>query len=184
MKHAALALASLLAVGCGGPAPLEGFDVVITRAEECTLTGATTRDCVDPAILSQQRTRGRWIFEHGPDSTFLVTTEDGITIPGIVFDDDGQVLVEPPCNGLTDGLCYFGRRRFESTDDRNNGCTSFGELVIILLRARDGTFNGIVADTSGTDQDCGTSTVVQTRDDVAGTLVEEPVRPREIEEAP
>lgn len=167
------ALTASLGAGCGvAYEPLEGFDVTITPAEDCTLTGATSRNCIDPIILSQQKTRGRWIFEHSVDDAFTVTLEDGVTIAGILFNDDGVVLNEAPCTG-TGGLCYFGRRRFESTDDRNNGCTSFGELVLILLRTEDGSFSGIVANTEGTDQDCGTSTVVQTRDDVIGTRVDE-----------
>jgi hypothetical protein len=165
-------------VGCGvAVQPLEGFDVTLTPTTDCTLTGATSQNCIDPIILAQQKTRGRWIFEHSVDDAFTVTLEDGVTVAGILFEDDGIVLDEAPCEGLG-GLCYFGRRRFESTDDRNNGCTAFGELVLILLRGEDGTFRGITASTEGTDQDCGTSTVVQTRADVVGTRVEEPAQPR------
>lgn len=166
------------AIGCGvAVKPLEAFDVVISPSEDCTLTGATTRDCIDAAVLAQRRTKGRWIFEHTNDDAFTVTTEEGTTLPGITFFDDGVVLNEPPCVGAG-GLCYFGRRRFESTDDRDNGCTSFGESVVILLRAEDGNFSGLFADTQGTDQDCGTSTVVQRRFNVAGTLLAEPSQPR------
>lgn len=183
-----LALAPLLsfALSCGpAVAPLEGYDVTITPAEDCTLTGATSRDCIDANVLAQQKTRGRWIFENSVDDAFTVTTHDGVTVAGIVFIDDGVVLNEPPCVGASNGgLCYFGRRRFESTDDRNNGCTSFGELVLILLRdPTEGNFTGIVADTQGTDQDCGTSTVTQRRDNVVGTRLEEPVQPRADAEA-
>lgn len=173
----------VLASACSnGVEPLEGFDVTITRAEDCTLTGATSRNCIDPVALSQQKTRGRWIIEHSVDDAFTVTLEDGVTVAGILFQDDGIVLNEEPCVG-TGGLCYFGRRRFESTDDRNNGCTAFGELVLILLRGEDANFNGIIANTEGTDQDCGTSTVVQTRDTVVGTRIEEPSTPRAQAEA-
>lgn len=158
-------------------APLEGFDVVITPSEDCTLTGATSRDCVDAEVLAQQRTLGRWIFEHTPDSTFTLTTEEGTTLPGIVFYEDPNILDEPPC-GDGGGLCYFARRRFESTDTRDNDCTSFGEIVVILRRGDDGTFAGIRSDTQGTDAQCGTSTVVQRRDAVTGALRAEPVQPR------
>lgn len=172
------ALLLALAAACGvSVEPLEGFDVVISPSEDCTLTGATTRDCVDESLLAQRRTKGRWIFEHTNDDAFTVTTEEGTTLPGITFFDDGIVLNEPPCVGAG-GLCYFGRRRFESTDDRDNGCTSFGESVVILLRPADGTFTGLFADTQGTDQDCGTPTVVQRRANVSGTLLAEPSTPR------
>jgi hypothetical protein len=171
-------LLALLGVGCGvAVEPLEGFDVVVSPTEDCTLTGATTRDCVDAALLAQRRTKGRWIFEHSKDEAFALTTEEGATLAGITFLDDGVVLNEPPCIGAG-GLCYFARRRFESTDEGNNGCTVFGETVVILLRLEDGTFSGILSDTQGTDQDCGTSTVVQRRHSVTGVLVQEPSPPR------
>lgn len=171
-------LSAAIGVGCGvAVAPLEGFDVVLSPTEDCTLTGDMTRDCVDAALLAQRRTRGRWIFEHSQDDAFAVTTEDGATLAGITFLDDGLVFNDPPCVGAG-GLCYFARRRFESTDDRDNGCTAFGETVVILLRLEEGTFSGVLVDTQGTDQDCGTSTVVQRRCDVAGVLVKEPSPPR------
>ena len=174
-------LCALLALGPGAAcgvsvAPLEGFEVVIRPSQDCTLTGATTRDCVDEAVLAQRSTKGRWIFEHSTNDAFTVTTEEGITLPGITFFDDG-VFSEAPCLG-EGGLCYFGRRRFESTDDRDNGCTAFGERVVILLRQTDGTFTGQLVDTQGTDQDCGTSTVVQRRSALTGTLLAEPSQPR------
>lgn len=180
LSHAVLFLAVLVPLGggCGvSVKPLEGFDVVITPNKDCTLTGATTQDCVDEAVLAQRRTRGHWIFEHSTDEAFTVTTEEGTTLPGITFYDDGFVLNEAPCVG-EGGLCYFGRRRFESTDDRDNGCTSFGESVVILLRQDDGTFAGLFNEIQGTDQDCGTSTVLQRSFNVTGTILPEPSQPR------
>ena len=164
----------VLWAGCGvSVEPLEGFDVVISPVEDCTLTGATTRDCIDQALLAQRRTKGRWVLEHAANDAFTLTKEDGATLPGITFPDDGVALTEPPCDERG-GLCYFGRRRFESTDDRDNGCTSFGESLVILLRQDSGTFTGLLADTQGTDQDCGTSTVVQRRFNVTGTRSAKP----------
>lgn len=177
MRLVSCALLSLV-TACGvAIRPLEGFDVVITPTEDCTLTGATTRDCVDAAELAQRRSKARWIFEHSSDDSFTVTMEQGTTLPGITFVDDAFVLNEPPCIG-EGGLCYFARSRFESTDERDNGCTSFGEIVVILLREQSGAFAGSSTDTQGTDQDCGTSTVVQRRFTVTGTLLAEPSQPR------
>jgi hypothetical protein len=171
MMRLVLAL-SLLALGvaCGiSPEDLESYDVTINPTQQCTLTGSTSRDCADPTVLAQQHTTGRWTFEHAPAQTFTLTNEDGFTLPGIWFYDDATVLNQAPCVGANDGsLCYFARRKFESTDPRDNGCTKFGELVAILLRTSNDEWNGIVSDTSGTDQDCGTSTVVQNVNNVSG----------------
>jgi hypothetical protein len=162
---------SLLAAGCGvSTQPLEGFDVVIKPTQECTLTGATSRACTDPATLAQQTTKGRWIFEEGANETFDLTTEDGITLPGIYFADDATVLNQAPCIGKGNGaVCYFARRKFSSSDPKNNGCTTFGELVAILLRTADTTFSGTLTDTNGKDQSCGTATVSQNIFSIEGT---------------
>jgi hypothetical protein len=173
----ALLLLPLL-TSCGvAVQPLEAFDVVLAPVRDCTLTGAATRDCVDDSLLAQRRTRGRWVFEHAADSSFTLTTEQGTTLAGIHFNDDARVLNEAPCIG-EGGLCYFARRRFESSDA--DGCTAFGELVAILRRADDSTVTGLVADVSGTDQDCGTSTVVERQELVNGTRVDEPAQAREV----
>ena len=154
-------------------APLQGYDVVRQPIIDCTLTGATSRDCVEDAELAQRRTRAHWVIEHQPQESFTLTTEDGVTLPGIWFFDDGVVLNEPPCSG-EGGVCYFARRKFESVDDRQEGCTRFGELVAILRRDSEGTVTGIIGDQNGTDERCGTSTIVQRIDDVTGTPTDEP----------
>ncbi len=171
-----LAVLGCAAAGCGiNVQPIEAYDVVLQPTQDCTLTGSTSRDCTDDADLAAQQTKGRWVFEAGPAESFTLTTEEGFTLPGIYFPDDATVLNEAPCIG-TDGssLCYFARRKFESSDDRNNGCTTFGELVAILLRTDAETFSGVVSDTAGTDQNCGTSTVVQRINAVSGKLSAEP----------
>lgn len=164
------ALLALLAAGACRPwlAPLQGYDVVRQPIIDCTLTGATSRDCVEDAELARRRTRAHWVIEHGPQESFTLTTEEGVTLPGIWFDDDGVVLGEPPCTG-EGGICYFARRKFESVDDRQGGCTRFGELVAIMRRDLEGTVTGIIGDQNGTDERCGTSTIVQRIDDVTGT---------------
>lgn len=154
-------------------APLQGYDVVRQPVIDCTLTGSTSRDCVADSELAQRRTRAHWVVEHAPQETFSLTTEEGVTLPGIWFDDDGQVLNEPPCTG-EGGICYFARRKFESIDARQGDCTRFGELVAILRRDQDGKVAGIIGDQNGTDERCGTSTIVQRIDDVTGTPSDEP----------
>lgn len=169
----------VLAAGACRPvlAPLQGYDVVRQPILDCTLTGSTSRDCIDDAELAQRRTRAHWVVEHAPQESFSLTLEDGVTLPGIWFDDDGLVLSDPPCTG-EGGLCYFARRKFESVDERQGGCTRFGELVAILRRDHEGTVSGIIGDQNGTDERCGTSTIVQRIDEVSGAPTEEPALAR------
>ena len=170
---------ALLALSACRPtlAPIQGYDVVRQPIVDCTLTGATSRDCVEDSVLAQQRVRARWVFEHEPQESFTLTTEEGVTLPGIWFDDDGVVLSDPPCVG-DGGICYFARRKFESADPRQDDCTRFGELVAILRRDYEGAVTGIIGDQNGTDERCGTSTIVQRIDEVTGTPADEPALAR------
>lgn len=178
----ALMLLGLLQ-GCGvSHEDLEGFQIVRTPVSDCT-RNASSSVCVPPEDLAAQRVVGRWIIEHSPGSTFSLTTEEGTSITGVTFDDDGeltnleQILPGQPCRG-TGGLCYFARHRFESTNDQDNGCTRFGQLAVLLSRQADGTFLGRVGNIQGTDEDCGTSTVVERVEDVTGTLAASPALAR------
>ena len=169
----------LLASACGpSPQALEAFDVVRKPTQDCTLTGATSRNCADDATLGAQQRTGRWIFEHAPAETFTLTTEDGFTLPGIYFNDDTTILNQDPCVG-GGGLCYFARHKFDSVDPKNNNCAKFGEVVAIMHRADDTHVTGVFSDTSGTDQNCGTSTVVQKIDAVTGERTSQPALARE-----
>jgi hypothetical protein len=167
-----------LASACGIPVqPLEAFDVVIRPNTNCTLTGSTSQDCTDPEDLEQQTITGRWVVEHGPAGAFTLTTEEGQSLPGIYFNDDGFVLSQAPCVGQG-GLCYFARDKHESIDDRNNGCREFAESVVILRRTDEVTMSGIFNDTQGADEACGTSTVVVKAADVELTRADEPALAR------
>jgi hypothetical protein len=170
---AVVAAASL--AGCGvDTKDLEAFEVTITPALDCT-RNASSNSCVDEDVLAAQRTKGRWVIEHGPGLTFLATLEEGESITGVYFSDDGQltenlntILNGQPCQGAG-GLCYFGRQRFTSTDPDNNNCTRFGELALVIHRDTDDGFVGRIGDTRGSDDLCGTATVVQRVEDVTGT---------------
>lgn len=195
MKHrasprVALLVASLAAAltACGvAVEPLEAFDVVLVPAVDCT-RNASSNQCVDPEVLAEQRVRGRWVLEHAPGQTFSLTDHQGTTLTGVTFNDDGQlanldqILAGQPCHG-EGGLCYFARRRFESTDNDDGGCTRFGQVVTVLRRLPDGTFSGRLGELQGTDEQCGTSTIVERVHDVTGTLSTEPALAR-AEEAP
>jgi hypothetical protein len=181
LSPAALVAAAALCA-CGvAVEPLEAFDVVLVPAVQCT-RNASARDCVDPAVLAQQRIKGRWIFEHAPQQTFALTTEKGTSVTGVSFNDDGQltnldqILEGQPCKG-EGGLCYFARRRFESTDP-DTGCTRFGQAVTVIRRIADGTLVARIGEIQGTDEQCGTSTVVERVHDVTGVLSDEPALAR------
>ena len=164
----ALTLLVLLAAACGpSPQPLEAFDVTLVPTRDCTTTGATSQDCTDAATLAQQSIAGRWILEHGASESFTLTTEEGITLPGIDFNDDGTILNQAPCVGQG-GLCYFARRKIDSVDPHNNNCQKFAELVAILRRTDDASFSGILSDTQGSDANCGTSNVIEHVSNVNG----------------
>lgn len=173
MKRAVLLLL-FCASGCAvSTRPLEGFDVVIVPTRECTTTGATSQACTDPSSLAQQSVTGRWILERGASETFSLTTEEGATLPGIYFSDDAITLNQAPCVGAG-GLCYFARRKVDSTDPKNNNCQKFAELVAILRRTDETTFTGILSDTTGSDANCGTSNVTEHVNNVTGSRTEEP----------
>lgn len=171
-----LVLATVTACGFV-PERLEAFNVVLVPQDDC-VTGAVGAVCIDPALLSQRETRARWILEHAEGDSFLVTTHEGATLGGVLFADDGTVLDEGPCLG-GGGLCYFARTRAESTDERNNGCTTFSDFTIIMRRSQQESIEAIVVETSGTDEDCGAPTVLQATHRVSGTLANDAAQSRE-----
>lgn len=176
---AAIAVACALTAGCG-PGPLEAFDVAIVAALECT-RNASSQQCEDPEALAQQQVTGRWTFEHGANETFTLVDHEGRSVTGVTFPGTletlDQVLPGHPCIP-EEGLCYFGRRRFQSSDPDNNGCTRFGQFAVVLRRNLDGTFVGRTSDITGFDERCGTASVTERIEDITGALAPEPSRAR------
>lgn len=178
---------ALVAAACGGVAPLQGLDVTLTPTSECTLTGQTTRDCEDVTVLAQQSIEGRWILERGDDPTSLsLTTHEGRTLAGLLFENDTTVLNAEGCAG-EGGTCAFTRRRFDSTDTNNAGCRRFGELIAMghFDPDDDQRFIGVFTDINGLDvtaavdpEGCGTPTVNELVFAVAGVVVADAVLAR------
>jgi hypothetical protein len=166
-------------VACGGSATgveLQGLDVTLVQTEQCTLTGQASRNCTDPAELGQTKTAARWfVSTNADDVTLTVTTDDGRTLAGVSFDNDGTSLNTPGCAG-EGGECVFARRRF-STSDTNTGCQTFDELFVVghfdVDDAR--VFAGEYTAVAGANEACGTATVNESIFAIAGTVVDEPV---------
>lgn len=168
--------------GCGPPSsPLEGWDVTLVPTSECTLTGQASRDCEDEAVLAQRSITGRWILERSDDDVAItITTHEGRTLPGLLFNNDLQVIDADGCRG-EGGVCAFTRRRFSSTDENNLDCTRFGERIAMGHFEPDDAehFIGFLSDVSGNDEACGTPTVNETIFSIDARRVDEPVMARE-----
>ncbi len=186
-QHSAVVALGLFLIGCGPSSPLQGVDVTLQPTSECTLTGQTTRDCEDETVLAQQSIEGRWIFERGDDGTSLsLTTQEGRTLPGLLFTNDSSVLTADGCSG-EGGTCAFTRRRFESTDANDAGCRRFGELIAMGHFGPDDNnrFVGVFTDVNGLDvsqavdpEGCGTPTVNELVFAVDGVVVDDAVLAR------
>ena len=172
--------------GCGDASALVGIDVTLVPTSECTLTGTASRDCEDEAVLAAQSIKGRWILEHGEDdNSVTLTTHEGATLPGLLFNNDGKVLSADGCAG-EGGQCAFTRRRFSSTDENNLDCTRFGELIAMGHFDNDDAkhFVGVLSDVNGNDEACGTPTVNEVVFAVDGFVVDDPVLARTQQETP
>ncbi len=166
-------------MACGGPSTgveLQGLDVTLVQTQQCTLTGQASRNCTDPAELGQTTTTARWIVStNGDDITLTVTTDDGRTLPGVRFDNDGASLNTPGCAG-EGGQCVFARRRF-SESDVNTGCQTFDELFVVGHFSVDdeSVFTGEYNAVAGANEACGTATVNESIFAVDGTVADVPV---------
>lgn len=170
-----------LAASCGGPPPLEGWDVTLVPTSECTLTGSSSRSCEDEALLAQRSIQGRWIFDRADDGgSISITTHEGRTLSGLVFKNDLTVINVAGCAG-EGGNCIFTRRRFTSTDENNLDCTRFGELVALGHIDPDNAehFIGAFSDRNGNDENCGTPTINEVVFSLDGVRVDDPVQARE-----
>jgi hypothetical protein len=173
-----LSLGLGVACGDGRGVELEAWDVTITQTSRCTVTGQFARNCDDPAVLGQTTLSARWFVEHADDGlSVTVTTHEGRTIPGVTFDNDGEVIATEGCNG-EGGDCIFTRRRFESTDQNAGNCTTFGELIFVAHTPPDDAdaLVGRFSDVAGNTEECGTPTVNEVAFSVVGRRVDQPAR--------
>lgn len=183
MNARIVVVVALFAAACGGPPPVEGWQVKLVPTSECTLTGTAARDCEDETLLAQQSVTGRWIFERSNDGTDLtITTHEGRTLAGLLFNNDATVIAAEGCNG-EGGTCAFTRRRFSSTDPNNLNCTRFGELIALghFDPDDDNHFVGVFSDTNGNDENCGTPTINEVVFSVDATRADEAVLARTTE---
>lgn len=167
---------ALLASACGGDEDtLEAFRVTVTPVSDCEQSGQGPVSCVDEAELSAVSVTGRWVFDYVGADTFVLLTEDGRTLPGVYFADDGRVLTTA-CTG-TGGVCHFARVR-SAGEDAQSGCVRRKQRLVDLT-ILDGVLAGELFDESFTDETCDTSSVSQLRATLAGTRVDEDVLARE-----
>ena len=182
-KGALAAVVAVVAVvvgtSCGPSYPeIIGVDVTLVKNADCTQTGQGPPSCVPAEDLARNVTKGRWLIEIEPDqSSATVTTQDGRTLVGLTFPNDGAVIVTDGCAG-EGGDCVFVRRRFDSTDANNNNCRTFGELVAVGHFPPDDPeqFVGVLSDINGVTEACGTPSTNQDAFAVTGTRVAQPVR--------
>lgn len=171
----AILIAVVVPPGCGGGVDVNGYDVTIQQTTQCTVTGAAARNCEDPAVLGQSSLKARWFLETADDgSSVTVTTHEGRTIPGLLFDNDGSVIATEGCNS-EGGRCVFVRRRFQANDE-NTGCATFGELIFVGHFPPDEPDHlvGRFSDVAGNSEECGTPTINEVAFAVDGTRVEQP----------
>lgn len=161
---------------CGGDEdPLEAFTVTLTPVSDCEQVGQGAVNCVDESELSAVSVTGRWVFDYVGADTFVLLTEDGRTLPGVYFSNDGRV-VTTACTG-GGGVCHFARVR-ASGEDAQSGCVR-QEQRLVDLTISDGQLVGELFDESFTDEGCETAVVSQLRVSLSGTRVDEDVRARE-----
>lgn len=177
--------AALSSCGPAGVVDLRAIDVTLVETERCTLTGQASRNCTDPAELATTSTSARWIVSVSRDqtsnwngssnATITLTTDDGRTLPGLMFDNNATTLNTTGCTG-EGGDCVFARRRF-STSDINTGCETFNELFVVGHFDVDDErqFSGQYTAVAGANEACGTATVNDSIFSVVGVVVDEPV---------
>ena len=92
--------------------------------------------------------RGHWVLDRAADAAFTITTEDGNTVAGLTFPNDGSVLNADGCKS-EGGECYFARRKSSNTDPSNNTCEKFAQFVVIAHFEGD-KLVGVTRDLQGT----------------------------------
>ncbi len=141
-------------------APREAWQMTFSTEKDCSFVGVGAGQCADATQLAQTTTHGRWVFEHGSDDAFTVNLDDGRTLAGIDFQDDGRTLQPPtaPCLGQG-GICYFARDRSASVDPNDNNCARIAEFLMIARLVDDNGTRKLTAslsDRSFRDEACGT----------------------------
>ena len=170
----ALLLPSLF--GCGPVDTLTTFDVELVTFSDCTQVSLGVT-CEDEGTVREIVREGRWTFDDRGSSFFVLTTEDGKSLTGIRFPDDGQVTTEACTGQGGGGECFFGRTRQDGIDP-DTGCAITAQFQTDIL-IKDETLSAITADVVATEEDCEDVFISQVLVEVRGTLAENDVLARE-----
>jgi hypothetical protein len=171
--------AVLLGAACGDPR-LEGWDVTLTPTVDCTQTNLNV-DCTDPAELAATTVQARWIIERAATGIGIVlTTHEGLTLPGWRFNNDLSVAEVPGCLG-EGGECSFVRYRTSSVDANDNNCLRETSRVFAGHTAVDDTdvIEGFFSDLAGATEACGTATTTETTWSVVARRAADPALARD-----
>jgi hypothetical protein len=187
-----LVLASALAAaaGCGPTDNLTAFDVEVTIFSDCSQTASSAPQCGDEEELRSTTRFGRWYIEDLgganaliPLSQFILTDDQGRSVTGIHFVDNGAITETDACTG-SGGECYFARTQVDEAnpdDPENlpeNRCKTFARAYDFKVDL-DGTLNGLWQDVQLENEVCSTPFVGQVLAEVSGTRVDEEVIARE-----
>jgi hypothetical protein len=180
-----IALAVVALAACGQEPLIVAYDVELAQISDCRQTGQSTQ-CTTDDELDDTVLRGRWYVEDRDGGKFLLTLEDGATLAGLSFPNDGTnfLVVEAAdhpgaavgCTG-EGGTCFFARNGASGTDV-STGCARKDEHAIILHEL-EGVLRGEVVDAFSTDVACETASAAVAVVDVTGVLVDEPSLARE-----
>lgn len=174
LRALVLPLALALAA-CGDDDTLEAYSVRLTPISDCEQSGVGAVNCVDESQLSSVHVTGRWLFDYRGSDTFVLLTQDGRTLPGVYFANDGRVQTSACTGG--GGVCHFARVR-SAEDEPGSGCLRQQQRLVDLTVV-DGELSGVLFDETFTDDACDAPFVRQLRVALSGTLVEEDVLARE-----
>ena len=183
-----LALCGL--AGCGPADNLTAFDVTVTVFSDCSQTASSAPQCRDEDDLRANSRWGRWYIEDLgganvliPINQFILTDDQGRSVTGIHFVDNGAVVETDSCDG-TGGECYFARTQIDEVnpdDPENlpeNRCKTFARAYDFKID-NDGNLTGMWQDVQIENELCSTPFVDQVLAEVRGTIVDEEVRARE-----
>jgi hypothetical protein len=179
MRSATTGAAPLLALllsACGGEDTLAPFDVTLTAFSDCEQVGQGGVNCADEGALRAVSVEGRWVIDYRTGNTFVLVTENGRSLPGVYFANDGRVATRA-CTGAEGGTCHFSRVR-TTGEDPQSGCPRTEERVIDVVVA-DGQVQGQLSDVGFTAEGCGTPIIRELLVQVTGAAASEAVRARQ-----
>lgn len=183
-------LAFTATAGCGPVDNLTAFDVEVTVFSDCSQTASSAPQCGDEEQLRSTTRFGRWYIEDLgganaliPLSQFILTDDQGRSVTGIHFVDNGAVTETDSCDG-SGGECYFARTQVDEAnpDDPDNlpenRCSTFARAYDFKIDF-EGNISGIWQDVQIENEVCSTPFVGQVLAEVRGTVVDEEVMARE-----